>query len=226
MVGVTFILTACTRTISPDASKIASEPHSEVETKSAVDDQELKWKDKKNYYKVDGVWVEVKSELEMNELARKKINTKDLSTRKSSKSRRIKATPNVTPNLLSEEIMQKIELLRQAELVTIIAQFEVGSPQPIMNEEVSIPDLVKAINASPNNRYVLVGHTNSKGNATSNIMLSVKRAEEALSTLVSEYGLESGRLQAVGAGEEMPLLENDSKENRAKNSRVELRKFK
>ena len=63
------------------------------------------------------------------------------------------------------------------------------------------------------------GHTDSQGSATDNLALSQARAEAVVVFLV-DLGIDLERLSAVGHGEEQPLVEEKSAEDRAKNRRV------
>jgi outer membrane protein OmpA-like peptidoglycan-associated protein len=65
------------------------------------------------------------------------------------------------------------------------------------------------------------GHTDDDGKAGYNKKLSQKRADSVMKYLV-EHGVEATRLVAVGHGEDIPLVANDSDENKEKNRRVEF----
>ena len=55
----------------------------------------------------------------------------------------------------------------------------------------------------------IVGHTDAAGNAAYNQRLSVLRAEEVQRFFVSDCGIEAGRLEAVGVGEQFPFDDAD-----------------
>ncbi len=63
------------------------------------------------------------------------------------------------------------------------------------------------------------GHTDDKGSAASNTRLSQKRANSVVAYL-SAKGITVDRLQSVGYGEAVPLVPNNSAQNRAKNRRI------
>ncbi|HYG17841.1 MAG TPA: OmpA family protein [Ohtaekwangia sp.] len=66
------------------------------------------------------------------------------------------------------------------------------------------------------------GHTDNTGNATSNKLLSLKRAESVVQYLVS-HGIEATKLSAKGYGSERPLVSNDDEaEGRELNRRTEI----
>lgn len=103
--------------------------------------------------------------------------------------------------------------------------FETGSAR-ITPESESI--LMKAYNTLKNNPEIEVeisGHTDSRGSNSSNQILSQERANSVKDWLVSK-GIDPSRITAVGYGEEMPLVPNDSPENMAKNRRIEFKRIK
>ena len=66
------------------------------------------------------------------------------------------------------------------------------------------------------------GHTDAQGNDEYNKKLSQERADEVMKYL-TEWGLDSERLDATGFGEEKPIDTNDTPDGRAKNRRVVFR---
>jgi outer membrane protein OmpA-like peptidoglycan-associated protein len=65
------------------------------------------------------------------------------------------------------------------------------------------------------------GHTDDRGKAEKNKVLSQQRAEAVRAFLI-QAGIEASRLFAVGHGQEKPLASNDTKQGRATNRRVEF----
>ncbi|MDY0781665.1 OmpA family protein [Tenacibaculum sp. IB213877] len=89
-----------------------------------------------------------------------------------------------------------------------------------------IEQLANVINSEPSMDVMIEGHTDSRtiNNAVvqDNWDLSVKRATSIVRILEKKYGVESNRLIAAGRGSSMPLFENDSRENRARNRRTRI----
>ncbi len=73
----------------------------------------------------------------------------------------------------------------------------------------------------PQTSTVVEGHTDSVGTDAYNQGLSERRAGAVRDVLVNQYGVESGRVQAVGYGESRPVADNASSDGRAINRRVE-----
>jgi len=90
-----------------------------------------------------------------------------------------------------------------------------AAARSILDEAASI------IAANPSIRVEIVGHTDSSGSDAYNQALSERRAESARAYLQAA-GVSSSRLLASGRGEGSPIADNDTREGRAANRRVEL----
>jgi outer membrane protein OmpA-like peptidoglycan-associated protein len=82
-------------------------------------------------------------------------------------------------------------------------------------------EVAKAVKDQGYKQIVVEGHTDSRGSASANQELSLKRAQEVRSHLISQ-GIDSAKITAVGRGEDVAIASNDSAEGRANNRRVEL----
>ena len=80
------------------------------------------------------------------------------------------------------------------------------------------------LQSNPDIYMEVAGHTDSSGDSTANIRLSTQRAEAVVSYLISA-GVAAERLQAKGYGSDNPIADNASREGRAQNRRVELKKL-
>lgn len=65
------------------------------------------------------------------------------------------------------------------------------------------------------------GHTDAIGTDAYNQRLSMQRAQSVRDALVNRYGVEAGRLEAIGYGESRPIADNSTELGRAINRRVE-----
>ncbi len=79
----------------------------------------------------------------------------------------------------------------------------------------------KILEANPEMKIRIEGHTDNVGSTPYNLTLSKKRAEAVKKWLVDE-GIDGSRIDTVGHGPKKPIADNDTKEGRAKNRRVEF----
>ncbi len=110
----------------------------------------------------------------------------------------------------------KINLVMPANIT-----FSSGSPNvdssfyPVLR---SVSDVIKEFQKS---KVLVVGHTDSVGGVADNQILSESRARSVAGFFLSQ-GVNTGRVQALGAGLNNPIASNDTVEGRAENRRVEV----
>lgn len=81
--------------------------------------------------------------------------------------------------------------------------------------------LLGVLEARPETRFVIEGHTDSQGDDAYNQKLSEDRAASVVAWLV-ERGIDAGRLTPKGFGESRPVAENTTDTGRQLNRRVEV----
>ncbi|QNK77034.1 OmpA family protein [Winogradskyella sp. PAMC22761] len=81
--------------------------------------------------------------------------------------------------------------------------------------------LARVFSEYPDTNILVVGHTDSSGNADYNMTLSKNRAE-AVTNYLTGKGLSSGRFTTHWYGEEQPTNDNSTAEGRSKNRRVNI----
>ncbi len=84
-----------------------------------------------------------------------------------------------------------------------------------------LDEIVPQIQSNPGITFEIAGHTDNRGNATKNQMLSQARAQSVANYFIQK-GVEAKRLKVMGYGSSRPLGPNTSAEGRAFNRRVEL----
>jgi outer membrane protein OmpA-like peptidoglycan-associated protein len=82
-------------------------------------------------------------------------------------------------------------------------------------------DLARNLQRYPNTTVQVIGHTDNTGSAAYNQDLSQRRANAVANVLVSS-GVSSGRIAAIGRGEDQPVASNLTPDGRAQNRRVDI----
>lgn len=84
-----------------------------------------------------------------------------------------------------------------------------------------LKQIAQTIIQHPDTQVIIEGHTDATGDPEQNLQLSLLRA-----TTVRDYLIQQGvsvyNLRAIGVGEAVPLVPNDTPEGRAKNRRIEF----
>jgi outer membrane protein OmpA-like peptidoglycan-associated protein len=102
--------------------------------------------------------------------------------------------------------------------------FESGRADLTPDSHTVLDQVVASLNAYPEAKLEIRGHTDSQGPANFNLELSQKRAESVRQYLI-KGGIDPNRVTAVGIGEEEPMTTNATAEGRALNRRIEFRRL-
>jgi chemotaxis protein MotB len=113
--------------------------------------------------------------------------------------------------------------------VSLEAQLLFPSGSTVVNSEgkTALIDLAKVIKDEKEITILVEGHTdsdalNGSGVIKDNWDLSVMRATAVVRIMTESGGMEPSMLTAAGRGEYVPVAENDTKEGKAKNRRIEV----
>ncbi|GAB1401933.1 hypothetical protein MASR1M68_08440 [Elusimicrobiota bacterium] len=120
---------------------------------------------------------------------------------------------------------EQAELLKSKQTAKIklyeMPQFETNSDKLTPKSREIVKQIASALEQYPGAEVLIEGHTDSLGDDAANQQLSEKRAQKIAQTLKDEYKV-SNSFSVIGKGETEPIVSNDTKENRAKNRRVEV----
>ncbi|NHF59869.1 OmpA family protein [Flavobacteriaceae bacterium TP-CH-4] len=104
--------------------------------------------------------------------------------------------------------------------------FNSGSYRVSNKADAILGKLAEVINSEPSMEVMVEGHTDSRTINTEmfqdNWDLSVKRATSIVRILQNKYNVDPSKMIAAGRSSYVPLVENDSKENMAKNRRTKI----
>ncbi len=102
--------------------------------------------------------------------------------------------------------------------------FETGSSKIMQTSFAVLNILVDQLESFPEVRVEIGGHTDSKGQRSSNARLSLSRAKSVRQYLISK-GIAEDRITAKGYGEDFPVGDNETEEGRAQNRRIEVKRL-
>ena len=117
------------------------------------------------------------------------------------------------------------KLITEGKLVTRGILFDSGSDKIKPESFGTLKDIAAVLIENPDVKVQIVGHTDSDGEEATNLELSKKRAQAVKETLVTEFNIDSSRLETNGHGESQPSDKNDSPAGKANNRRVEFIKL-
>jgi outer membrane protein OmpA-like peptidoglycan-associated protein len=100
--------------------------------------------------------------------------------------------------------------------------FEVAKSELKSDGKEALTQLIKLLSLNPKATLRIEGHTDNKGSAASNQVLSENRAK-AVATALKEMGmLETIKIETKGFGFNQPIAPNTDEAGRAKNRRVDI----
>jgi len=116
-----------------------------------------------------------------------------------------------------------IEEKEQEILNTAFENLEFESGKDII-KEVSFPSLEELANLLIKKsewKIAIAGHTDNVGSSKTNLVLSKKRSQ-AIANYLEQRGVSANRIVVQYFGEEKPVADNETKEGRQQNRRVEM----
>ena len=115
--------------------------------------------------------------------------------------------------------------LRQTESGVVVTLgdvlFESGQTELRQEAQSSLVEVVDLLQSEPDKKIRIEGHTDSTGDAETNLEISATRADQVLNALVS-LGVDAARVTTAGMGEDFPIASNETEEGRSQNRRVDV----
>ncbi len=130
------------------------------------------------------------------------------------------------------DLRDKEKLYKEVEVKLVLPKLEVGEEYIInlffesnrseikKESEPELDRLGQILIKNPDISVLIEGHTDNIGRNEDNLKLSLDRAGAVAEYLITRHNIAKARLKVAGHGEEVPLVGNDTPENRAKNRRV------
>jgi outer membrane protein OmpA-like peptidoglycan-associated protein len=109
-------------------------------------------------------------------------------------------------------------------LVVVLSQdllFATNSTSVSGNSQNELRIVANSLNQYPNTTINVIGHTDSRGDASFNQDLSQRRAQ-AVSAVLLSGGVSPTRVRSIGAGENQPVASNQTASGQQANRRVEI----
>ncbi|GLT08902.1 OmpA family protein [Sulfitobacter sp. G21635-S1] len=113
-------------------------------------------------------------------------------------------------------------LIQQGHAVLRDLEFATGASDLNDGSYASLQTLAEVLEARPELRIALVGHTDSVGGLDGNIALSQRRAQSVRRRMIDSYGIDGARMEAEGMGYLAPIASNLEETGREENRRVEV----
>ena len=133
--------------------------------------------------------------------------------------------PPLPPPPPSETISQTPQQPVQ-EKVSIALNLEFDTAKSVIKKKYhnNIKEVADIMQKYPDTKVVIAGHTDNVdrlNDPDNNIKLSQARADSVRQYLIDKFGIDASRITAVGYGSDRPIADNNTKEGRKKNRRIE-----
>ncbi len=127
---------------------------------------------------------------------------------------------------LLQKLIDDLSVSKNESITLKNIYFEKGNAILKTESHQNLEELAIFLNENESLSLEIIGHTDNSGNASTNLILSKERAQSIIDFLVDK-GVEKSRLKANGYGQERPIASNDDeKEGRELNRRIEVRVLK
>ncbi len=117
------------------------------------------------------------------------------------------------------------KLVEEGRFSTTGIRFNTNSSALLPGSNGVLREIAAVLTKDPELKINIIGHTDSDGDEAANLELSAKRAGSVKQALMNDYSIDATRMQTGGAGEQKPVSNNNTKEGRANNRRVEFVKL-
>ena len=100
--------------------------------------------------------------------------------------------------------------------------FDPGKADIKPESEETLKVIADYLNAHPEKKFVIVGHTDNTGDFDANVQLSKQRAQAVMQELINKFSVNPVQLKAFGDGPTAPVASNSTDDGKTQNRRVEF----
>jgi len=126
--------------------------------------------------------------------------------------------PVVVPEPVLVVVPVKVKTAQYCSILDF--QFEINQDDIQREEKEKLGVVGTFMNKYPDTTAVIEGHTDNVGAPEDNMKLSQRRAESVVSYLADEHKVAPSRLSAMGYGETRPIADNNTREGKQMNRRI------
>jgi outer membrane protein OmpA-like peptidoglycan-associated protein len=110
--------------------------------------------------------------------------------------------------------------LAVAQEYTLLLRFETGSAKILGDPRSALAEVAALMTQYPETIVVIEGHTDDRGPPKYNLKMSKARADAVAKVLITDLGIDAGRVSTKGFGKTKPIATNATNEGRERNRRV------
>lgn len=120
-----------------------------------------------------------------------------------------------------QAVDETVKETKVVEVMTLNVHFDFSKYNLLAKYKSEVSEFADFLTKNPSYNAEIVGHTDSSGLYTKNLLLSQSRAQTILEALV-DLGIDKSRLTSRGVGSSESIATNTTKEGRAQNRRIEV----
>lgn len=103
-----------------------------------------------------------------------------------------------------------------------LSEFSSGSTRLDNRMKAVLDDVALQMRQNPQATVKIIGHSDSTGSEANNVITAQDRADSATEYLVETHGIDVSRIAASSVGSSHPIGDNDTREGREQNRRVQI----